>query len=289
MPKPQRIRFFVSTPCQDAEILSMLERDDGDIEIFPRNGNNAELDGKNTKIEHQHISIHRSQETNGTTITTTFRASDNPIKMASFVKNSKEALLWPIIGKAMPHLSEPIYLLKSREQDKIINLFNEFDHNWTLMYFIFLQRKGGYFKPVHRFKLHVEDFEYFSVGVYATYLFVPPSPLGFMSWLMTSAPKNRGEIFGPFTGNFGASSFSSEKLEQALLQFSEDIARNHTRRFVSGYPNHPMTQLLKNRQSAFICDIPLNEENKDFIDYGSLRWTAPLETETAFNNCFVDI
>ena len=105
---------------------------------------------------------------------------------------------------------------------------------------------------------------------------------------MTSAPRIRGEIFGPFTGNSGASSFSSEKIKQALLQFSEVIARNHTRRFVSGYPNHPMTELLKNRQSAIICDTPLNEDNKDSIDYGSLCWTAPLETEAAFSNCFVD-
>ena len=168
MPKPRRIRLSVSTPCQNAEIVSMLERDNGNIEIFPRNGDNAELDGKNAKIEHQHISIHRSLETTGTTITTTFRASGNPIKMASFIKDSQEALLWPVIGRAMPHLSEPVYLLKSREQDKIISLFDEFDHNWTLMYFIFVQRRGGDFKSVHRFKLHVEGFEYFSVGVYAT-------------------------------------------------------------------------------------------------------------------------
>lgn len=290
MSSQSKIRFYADSSGKRHELFSMFERPNGeskgDVEIFVKRSGEAQVELQNKEINHERISIHRSQNSSGTTIKRTFIVGDKEISTVALIENSQEKLLWPVMGNALPDLVNSSPLLKDKSRDKKVCLMEYFDNRWTLMYFIFVQRKGGKFKAVKRFNLHVEKFEYFDVGIYTTYLFIPNGNVGFISTLMTSKPRIEGEHFGPFLKNNGAPSSSPEMLHETVLQFCEFVARNQTRRFVEKHHDFPYCQEIADAQSSKICNIPLTSKNHNSLDYGTLHWSAPLNEINEFGNFF---
>jgi hypothetical protein len=275
-------RFIIGKDGKFSELLSIREHSDGTITIVPKYSPNIETNKGNITVENQHISIHPSDGSTGTTIKTTLQAADGIRTYATFIKDSKEKLLSPVYARAMPDLRyEKFRYLYNRPSEEKVVLYEKIDPHCSVLYFLFVQRIGGHFPEIDHFLLKTESYNNLIIGVYITHLHIPPYVLGFVSIPRTSRARIDQIPYGPEMRDEGSVSHQIKDLEELLLSMCERTARNHTRRYMELelkdmiQPNPTVIDIVSSRSSR-ISRVPFDADYERNFDSKIITWTRPL-------------
>jgi hypothetical protein len=137
-----RMRLIAQTEHREREILSVLERSDGELQIFLRPSKNFEdPDLGNIEISADKISIHRSPASTGTTIIHKLHLKDGRmISSALFVENSAKTLLAMALSETVPSSNET-HQRNIRTKDRIYSLPNYNEDSNTLVVSVMVSSK----------------------------------------------------------------------------------------------------------------------------------------------------
>lgn len=260
MSSPSRKRFVVPTPDGPHELFSALQVKSGDVQVFIRSSLNLEAKSFEA-ISHEKFSIHRSPDSSGTTIVKTLSIASS-LRASAFIEDSSVDLCWLFYARACPDIRNERYHLKIREKDKLIEIAAAPTTEHSLFFFLFAQRKTGSLANIDGFLLHVEEFDHFNLGVYTTYVDIPPSPVSYQVDITTSNARLDQQPMSSLPEG-GAASLSIERAAEAVLYFCANLAEVHLLRTAIILQQEVLDSRAKDRVPFLITSTPSKANSVD--------------------------
>lgn len=267
-----------------AELVSMREIGDGTINIVPKLGYQIESGDSVSQIKEEHISLHPSDDSTGTSIKMTIKTAAGLINSHVIVANSKNNLVWPVFTRAIANLShDDFQYAYSRPSEEKIVFFETIDQSSSLLYTIVAQRKGGALPEVEHFNLRIAEFSRFRVGVYVTHLHVLPTHRSTFTSLVTQKQKNDGETIDKKTNLKHSPNFATHQLQRLLLLCCEKVSRVHARNqmhdsfddLLEG--RNPEIMDIVSQQGVWISKYPPNEKSRLGYTETFLNWICNID------------
>lgn len=170
-----KTRFVVDMAGELVEFFSVQERADGSLIVFPHRACQY-TDPALGLIKEEHLSVHLSPNSPGTTIKRTCALQNGRVMTySSFVSDSKAALLWPLYSATTPRFAKGN--LRKRAKDRIVTI-TRFNHrSATLVYSIFVSSRGFDHSPAFSaVNLVTAAFARFEIGVFYSFMPLPSLP-----------------------------------------------------------------------------------------------------------------
>ena len=183
------------------QILSITERPNGDLMIFPATGETADFDDGGIAIRNLKYSVHRSLQSGAGGFTVKQRydlAGDKMMDGAQFRTPGPDGLVALIYGRTVQDLSRPAYDLRAAPKDRVLTLFPQGLGVGTMFYFLVVMERNlrGVVGETKLNPTYI-DFEHFGVLMLSGFLPFPPlNGCDQISWY-TSLPRYHPET-APF-------------------------------------------------------------------------------------------
>jgi len=170
-----KTRFVVEMAGEQVELFSVQERADSSLIVFPHRACQY-TDPALGLIREEHLSVHLSANSPGTTIKRTCTLQNGRVMTySSFVSDSKAALLWPLYSARAPRFTKSN--LRKRARDRIVTITRFHHRSATLVYSIFVSSRGFEHSPaLSSVNLLTGAFTRFEIGVFYSFMPLPSLP-----------------------------------------------------------------------------------------------------------------
>ena len=191
MPKQSKTRIVVNLNGNVKEILSILEKKDGDLIIFPKPEENYDGSLRSGPIKNEHVSIHQSANSNGFLIkTTTLLEEGQIITNAQFRQPGPDGLAALIYGHATADLSNSRYDCKCKKEDNLVYLYkDDIAGSGILFYFLIASASSGDFPLNAKTEPTILHFKNFTILCLSGFLPLLPFRKSVKFRYVTSAPR----------------------------------------------------------------------------------------------------
>lgn len=166
-----KTRFLVEMDGVSAELFSVQENADGSLMVFPHR--RCE-DIHHGALKEEHLSVHMSPASPGTTIKQTVRFENGShVTYSSFVEDSKTQLLWPLFSATAPRFTKT-NVTRKRARDRQVTFARYHPRSATLVYSVFVSSSGFQHSPSQSpVNLVRVAFSRFEIGVFFSFMCLP--------------------------------------------------------------------------------------------------------------------
>lgn len=193
MARRAKTRVVVYFNAEPREIFSVLERHDT-LQIIRRGADNhvgkdLQAFPKDRLLEN-HISVHRSDKSTGTTIKSSLISQGGKRTASAFI-DDKETLLWGLYSEVCPILSYSRYDVQAGPKDEIYRLNVDVGraHFSCLAYHVLVVSKTRAHPEILPYFVHRIPFSHFDLLVYRNFINLPPEHAGFWASAATRPPQ----------------------------------------------------------------------------------------------------
>lgn len=167
-----KTRFVVEMAGEQVELFAVQERNDGSLLLLPHRACRY-TDPALGLIKEEHLSVHLSPQSAGTTMKRTCTLKNGrQMTYSSFVSDSKTALLWPLFSATAPLFTRGN--LRRGSRDRIVTITRFHHRSATLFYTVFVSSCGfehpPWRSPVNLIRVSFEKFE---IGVFYSFIQLP--------------------------------------------------------------------------------------------------------------------
>lgn len=225
-----KVRFVAMYEGRQRQILSAEERRDGSVLLAPRLGLTLTLQGETDPrpIHSEHVSVHSSPQSAGTTITHTTNLKDGrKISNAAFIKDTGDFLYVPVMYARCGRLDHPTYHGDARPRDTVLEIGSPFvrAHTTCLIYLVVVANPSHSFAQIKGSRLTTHVFRHFTLAVYSTFLNLPAITPTWTHINVTSPTLIDGSSVGEKFSD-GMSSIDPSTMEDAVLDRWQRLALN---------------------------------------------------------------
>lgn len=218
-----KTRVVAKTPDGLFELFAVLERPDGELQIFLKPDPNYEdpIAGDVPVISEKY-SIHPGEVGGGTTIKRTMPLADGRVLTTSaYIEDSKENLLWPIYSQRVSKFFPEYHGAKIREKDKSVVIAEYVQSSANLIISLFVSSIDRQLKefPDTLTTLFRIPFSRYTLGIYFNFIDLPSLPATDFAVFPTSPQQETIPPIKPEHGSRG--SFTDPEAEDCLDYFSK--------------------------------------------------------------------
>jgi hypothetical protein len=232
-----RTRFGTVGDGEPRAVFSVDEKPDGSLIIFRTVKNwRHPVTGTDVPFEHQHISIHNSERSLGTTITQKSRMHGHTQSRVAFVHNRAGRLLWPVFGAGIGFHQSGTSPLKPKPRDQVFMIGHPHDFSWScLLYSVFVADPPLDQRYYPRGANHLSvRFSKYELLVFSSYMMLPTPSLAVARFEGTSSPILDGVNVAEMAPT-PARSLTPIRVRNKYNEILDELRLGHVRNFIEEY------------------------------------------------------
>ena len=241
MPNLKKTRFTIKVMGHSREIISVSERSNGDLILFPQHALNFEHKSGDKAITQHRISVHLSRNamSGGYLIKHTMTFADGSMRdQAQIVRNGSEFGSGYVAGRTFPSQTTKRYNLKEKARDEYIPISNANFPDLCLVQHIIVHNQDRNFEEFINIGFSRFTFEFTNFKITLLNAFFPICALPGSDWYtpMTSLPR--------------------EGQSDPIYQFGDEYSPPIEMRKIVEMSSLELMSLTKNRRIAILKEVP---------------------------------